>query len=112
VARIKAVLRRRQPSLAPVPLIAVDELTHTISVRATPLDLTVTEFNLLAAMARRPGVIHTRAQLLELANRDNFDVNDRAIDTHIKNLRRKLAQYLPDTDIIQSVYGLGYRVEY
>jgi two-component system response regulator BaeR len=62
-------------------------------------------------MAKRPGTIHSRAQLLDLVSRDNLDVTDRAIDSHIKNLRRKLSVLLPDVEIIHSVYGLGYRVE-
>jgi two-component system response regulator BaeR len=112
VARIKAILRRSHPAEAGVPLFEIDEPRRNIRVRGQLLELTTSEFNLLSAMARRPGVIHSRAQLLELASRDNLDVNDRAIDTHIKNLRRKLAQWLPQTEIIHSVYGLGYRVEW
>jgi two-component system response regulator BaeR len=62
-------------------------------------------------MARRPGVIFSRAQLLDLARRDSYDVTDRAIDTHIKNLRRKVAAVVPGLDLVHSVYGVGYRVE-
>lgn len=112
VARIKAILRRRRLPETAAPLIQVDEPSRVIRIGAQTLELTPTEFNLLAAMAAHPGVIYSRAQLLELARRDNLDVNDRAIDTHIKNLRRKLAQVLPDTEIIHSIYGLGYRVEW
>ena len=63
-------------------------------------------------MARRPGTIHSRAQLLDVASRDSLDVNDRAIDSHIKNLRRKIGAVLPEVEVIHSVYGLGYRVEF
>jgi two-component system response regulator BaeR len=62
-------------------------------------------------MAKRPGTIFSRAQLLDLVSRDNLEVTDRAIDSHIKNLRRKLAVHLPEVDVIHSVYGLGYRLE-
>ena len=62
-------------------------------------------------MVKRPGTIFSRAQLLDLASRDNLDVTDRAIDSHIKNLRRKLAAVIPDAEAIHSVYGLGYRFE-
>ena len=62
-------------------------------------------------MARRPGVIFPRAKLLDLARRDRYDVTDRAIDTHVKNLRRKLAVAAPDLELVHSVYGVGYRVE-
>jgi two-component system response regulator BaeR len=111
VARIKAVLRRRKPLPPGSMLVQVDEPTRTIRVRTQALDLTPSEYNLFSAMAQRPGRIYSRAQLLDIARRDNLDVSDRVIDTHIKNLRRKLAAFLPGIEIIHSVYGLGYRVD-
>jgi two-component system response regulator BaeR len=112
VARIKAILRRHRKPDEARRLIEVDESTRTVRIRSQPLDLTATEFNLFAAMARRPGTIHSRAQLLDVASRDSLDVNDRAVDSHIKNLRRKIAVLLPEVEVIHSVYGLGYRVEF
>ncbi len=112
IARIKAILRRhREPDNASRPLIEVDESTRTVRIRSQALGLTPTEYSLFAAMAKRPGTIHARAQLLDVAHRDSLDVSDRAIDSHIKNLRRKLAALIPEVDVIHSVYGLGYRVE-
>jgi len=111
VARIKAVLRRSSTLPTPAQILQIDVEARTARARAQLLDLTPTEFSLLAAMAKRPGTIFSRAQLLDLASRDNLDVTDRAIDSHIKNLRRKLAVHLPDVDIIHSVYGLGYRLD-
>lgn len=111
VARIKAVLRRSGPAAARTPLLDIDADSRTVRINAQPLELTPTEFSLLAAMAKRPGTIFSRAQLLDLVSRDNLEVTDRAIDSHIKNLRRKLAVSLPDVDVIHSVYGLGYRLE-
>lgn len=111
VARIKAVLRRSGPAAARKPLLEVDADSRTARIHAQPLELTPTEFSLLAAMAKRPGTIFSRAQLLDLVSRDNLEVTDRAIDSHIKNLRRKLAVHLPEVDVIHSVYGLGYRLE-
>ncbi|HEU4665176.1 MAG TPA: response regulator [Dokdonella sp.] len=111
VARIRAILRRAPSSSPPTPVARIDEARRTIWVRSRPLVLTPTEYVLLAAMIRRPGVIFSRAQLLDLARRDEWDVTDRAIDTHVKNLRRKIAAIAPDLDFIQSVYGVGYRVE-
>jgi two-component system response regulator BaeR len=111
MARIKAVLRRRHPADAGAPAIAIDDATRSARVHAHKLDLTLSEYQLLAAMARHPGTIFSRAQLLDLARADSLDVTDRAIDTHIKNLRRKLAAVLPGVDVIHSVYGVGYRVE-
>lgn len=110
MARIKTVLRRAQPSAAPAP-VQVDPQARRVTVHGQPLDLTPTEYALLAAMATRPGQVFARAQLLDLARHDALDVTDRAIDSHIKNLRRKLAAVLPDGEAIHSVYGLGYRFE-
>ena len=111
VARIKAVLRRSSTLPTPAQILQIDVEARTARACSQLLDLTPTEFSLLAAMAKRPGTIFSRAQLLDLASRDNLDVTDRAIDSHIKNLRRKLAVHLPDVDIIHSVYGLGYRLD-
>jgi two-component system response regulator BaeR len=110
IARIKAILRRsRKPD--DVRLVEIDEAARSVRIHSQLLDLTPMEFSLLAAMVRRPGAIYSRAQLLDLATRDNLDVADRAIDSHIKNLRRKLAAVMPDAEVIHSVYGLGYRFE-
>lgn len=121
VARIKAILRRLRKSDDGKPddsklddsrrLIEIDEATRTVRLRSQSLELTPTEYDLFVAMARRPGTIYSRAQLLDLARRDSLDVNDRAIDSHIKNLRRKISALMPETEVIQSIYGLGYRVE-
>jgi two-component system response regulator BaeR len=111
VARIKAVLRRQRRPDEGTRLISIDEPARSVRIGSHALDLTPTEYSLFAAMARRPGAIYSRAQLLDLARRDSLDVNDRVIDTHIKNLRRKLAALIPDVDVIHSVYGLGYRVD-
>lgn len=106
VARIQAILRRRT---VPARGLSLDPLTRSVYVHGHRVDLTPTEFQLLAALSARPGVIYTRAQLLDQANRDALDIADRAIDTHIKNLRRKLAAAAPEVEMIESVYGLGYR---
>ena len=111
VARIKALLRRAPPPAERRGAVEIDEATRSVRVLGHALELTRTEFDLLAAMAKRPGTIFSRAQLLDLANRDNLDVADRAVDTHIKNLRRKLARAAPDTELIRSIYGLGYRFD-
>jgi two-component system, OmpR family, response regulator BaeR len=110
VARIKAVLRRTG---RPAPAIAVDEATRRIAVHGKALDLTPTEYGILAALARRPGQVFARAQLLDLARAGNasLDVTDRAIDSHVKNLRKKLEAVLPGVDAIHSIYGLGYRFD-
>jgi two-component system, OmpR family, response regulator BaeR len=111
VARIKAILRRSRGAGDEARWIEVDEAARRVCIRSQWLDLTPTEYSLLAAMAKRPGTIFSRAKLLDLASGDNLDVADRAVDSHIKNLRRKLAAVLPDAELIHSVYGLGYRFE-
>lgn len=108
IARIKAVLRRAGPSQQ---LVRIDAAKRMVHLASRALELTTTEYTLFVAMASRPGVIFSRAQLLDLARADNLEVSDRAVDSHMKNLRRKIAEVLPDADLIQSVYGVGYRVE-
>jgi two-component system response regulator BaeR len=110
MARIKAILRRTGAT-APVRPISVDDSGQRICIHGRALDLTPSEFNILAGMARRPGQVFSRAHLLDLACQDSLDVTDRAVDSHIKNLRRKLAAALPDVDAIHSIYGLGYRLD-
>ena len=111
VARIKAILRRSGVPEAPL---AIDAAARRANVHGRPLDLTRTEFDLLAALAARPGQVFSRARLLELAGQDSLDhldVSDRAVDSHIKNLRRKLDAAAPGFEPIRSIYGLGYRFD-
>ncbi len=74
-------------------------------------ELTPSEYALFSAMAKRPGMIFARAQLLDVVRRDALDVADRAIDSHIKNLRLKIQSVAPDSDLIQSVYGRSKAVK-
>jgi two-component system response regulator BaeR len=111
MARIKAILRRSGGGTASV--LAVDAAARRIAVHGRPLDLTPTEYGILAALARRPGQVFSRAQLLDLAREGNpnLDATDRAIDSHVKNLRRKLDAALPGVEAIHAIYGLGYRFD-
>jgi two-component system response regulator BaeR len=110
MARIKAILRR---SGGAAPVLSVDADARRILVHGKPLDLTPSEYGILAALARRPGQVFSRARLLDLAREGNanLDANDRAIDSHVKNLRRKLETALPGVEAIHSIYGLGYRFD-
>ncbi|MBV1775284.1 response regulator [Burkholderiaceae bacterium DAT-1] len=115
MARVKVHLRRR-PSATPEPavsasLFVVDEAAQRIHCQGQLLNLTPQEFRLLMVLMRSPGRIFSRAHLLELAYDHSRDVFDRTVDSHIKNLRKKLATILPDLDVIHSVYGVGYRFE-
>lgn len=118
VARVQALLRRRgiatarAPAPAPaVAIVTVDMERQRASCLGRPLEPTPQELRLLAALVAQPGRVFSRAQLLELAYDDPSEVFDRAIDSHIKNLRKKFAAIAPDRAFIHSVYGLGYRYE-
>ena len=113
VARIKALLRRSEGALAkPVPAaFAVDEARQQIHWRGQPLSLTPVEFRLMRQLMSRPGQVFARARLLDTLHEDQRDVSDRAIDSHIKNLRRKLEQAGTGDAGISSVYGVGYRFD-
>ena len=115
LARIKTVLRRitqTAPEVARQSTLTLDEVQWQASIRGEPVPLTLREFRLLQALVRQSGRIFSRSQLLDLAYDDTLDVNERAIDSHIKNLRRKLkAADGRDHDWIRSVYGVGFAFE-
>ena len=113
VARIKALLRRSEGALAKpvVAAFAVDEARQQINWRGQPLPLTPVEFRLMRQLMSRPGQVFARARLLDTLHEDQRDVSDRAIDSHIKNLRRKLEQAGTGDAGISSVYGVGYRFD-
>jgi len=75
------------------------------------LDLAPTEYGLLATLLDHPGNVFSRSSLLNVVLPKGLNVSDRSIDSHIKNVRRKLVHAMPDPDPIQSVYGVGYRFE-
>ena len=114
VARVKAVLRRADATSAPSDVFrAVDVVLDLPRMRAEvagrTVELTPTEFELLATLARRPGRIFTRGQLLDEVRGVTFESYERAIDTHIKNLRRKIEPDPRQPRYILTVYGVGYR---
>lgn len=117
VARIKAILRRSAPNsstAAQTPSagqFSIDETAQSIFLQGKVLELTRSEYLILHCFLRHHGQVFSRAQLLDLANQDSLDVTDRAIDSHIKNLRKKIKHQLPDSDPIHSIYGLGYRFD-
>ncbi|MDF3031766.1 MAG: two-component system response regulator BaeR [Moraxellaceae bacterium] len=113
VARAGALLRRSgalQPS-GKAPRFAVDRVAMRISCQGQALDLTPQEYRLLEVLIGHPGRVFSRAQLLELAYDDSAEVFDRAIDSHVKNVRKKVAAVLGEETVIHSVYGVGYRFE-
>lgn len=112
VARVGVVLRRsgRAASDAAAAL-DIDEASQRISIDGQRLDLTPTEYRLLRLLASHPGRIYSRGQILDLAYDQDQDVSDRIIDSHVKNIRRKIAAIRPDGNIVHAVYGVGYRFE-
>lgn len=114
VARVKVVLRRSKPlgeTISTPPLFEIDEERARISVKGQRLDLTPTEYRLLKLFLSKPGRVFSRSQLLDLCYQQEQLVFDRVIDSHVKNLRRKIYRYLGDQEVIHSVYGVGYRYE-
>lgn len=110
IARVRAHLRRANGAVlqasAPMPAFKVDRARLRVLHNGIALNLTPVEFRLLAELIDHPERVYSRQQLLDVAHEDQRDNNDRTIDSHIKNIRRKLPP-----DCLQSVYGVGYRFE-
>jgi two-component system response regulator BaeR len=113
VARVKALLRRSRPAPhAPADAaIEIDAERMRVLVKGRPVALTAVEFRLLATLADQPGRVFSRDQLLTAAHREWRDVGDRSVDSHVRNLRRKLDACAPGFACIRSVYGVGYAYE-
>lgn len=112
MARVKALLRRAEGHLAaPERVWNIEDSGLRIAWRGHWLSLTPLEFRMLRHLLKQPGRVFSRGQLLESAHADLRDVSDRAIDTHVKNLRRKLQAVHAKDDCIASVYGVGYRFD-
>lgn len=120
VERVKAVLRRAQAREAGASAteasrvlergqLRLDPERHTCHWDDKPVTLTVTEFLILQALATRPGVVKTRDALMDAAYDDQVYVDDRTIDSHIKRLRKKFKVVDDDFDVIETLYGVGYR---
>jgi len=115
VARVRAVLRRSERAIEPREHLEVGELVLDLprlrtTVAGRVVDLTATEFQILGTLAREPGRVFTRSQLLDAVHGVAFDSYERAIDAHIKNIRRKIEADPARPRFIQTVYGVGYRV--
>jgi two-component system, OmpR family, response regulator ChvI len=120
VERVRAVLRRANPrSVAPLKEeearvlerghLRMDPERHTCTWKGEPVTLTVTEFLILRALAQRPGVVKSRNALMDAAYDDQVYVDDRTIDSHIKRLRKKFKAVDGNFDVIETLYGVGYR---
>ncbi len=121
IARVRAILRRVELLRANSNnnedsgeklvrgLLEMDPARHAVRWGGKTVNLTVTEFLILEALASRPGVVRTRDQLMDVAYQDDVYVDDRTIDSHIKRLRRKFREAAPDFSAIDTLYGAGYR---
>ena len=118
--RIRALLRRNEGARAegsgapPGGVLArgdlmLDETKHTCLWKGKPVQLTVTEFLLVKALALRPGMVKNRDQLIDAAYGENIYVDDRTIDSHVKRIRKKFRHTNDDFDQIETLYGIGYR---
>ena len=114
VARVKAILRRLEvtlPQQTPATGLHLDKEAYVASFSGKELDLTPVEFKLLQFLQSQPRKVFSRNSLLSELYDDHRIVTDRTVDTHIKNLRRKLDQADPTTEYITSVYGVGYKYD-
>lgn len=116
LVRVKAVLRRTSTTIKNTDQILIagniqlNIDTHQVTINGTELELTPNEFDILNLMIARPNNVFSRSQLIDKVQGYNFEGYERTIDFHIKNLRKKIAGHFPDKKIIQSVYGIGYKL--
>ena len=115
VARVRAVLRRSAAAAEPSDTIRpgggviLDLARMALTIDGRVVTLTATEFQLLATMARQPGRVFTRSQLLDAVHGVAFEAYERAIDAHVKNIRRKIEPDPRAPRYLQTIYGVGYR---
>jgi len=117
VARVKAILRRINPTdnantetQAKDLVLELNIENYQAKVHQHPVELTAIEFNLLKILASTPGRIYSRSQLIDMVYQDNRVVSERTIDSHIKKLRKKLNAIESDSELVQSVYSVGYKL--
>ena len=111
VSRVKAVLRRTQSTVRETEKLLIDRAGSRVLINGKDLGLTLVEFHLFITLHAQPGRIFSRLQLIDNIYKDHRTVNDRTVDSHIKKLRLKISQTDPGTDLIHSVYGIGYKYE-
>ena len=116
VARVKTIFRRAGTDSTPLEIIRVDDLfidveQHSVSLAGQPIELTPTEFEILVTLAKHPRRVFSRLQIMEQAQGDAFEGYERTIDAHIKNIRLKLEPNPKKPTYIQTVFGVGYKLE-
>ena len=118
IARIRAIFRRLQPTgrrdggerVLQVGDIVLDPSSHSLVVAGVPVDLTPTEYKLLELFISHPGQVFSRLQLIEKVQGDVFEGYERTVDSHIKNLRKKLDASMEEPHYIRTIYGVGYKL--
>lgn len=115
IARIRAILRRVQPLENKEPVLQAGKIllypnSHTVSMDGVIIDLTPTEYKLLELFLANPGKVFSRLQLVEKVQGYAFDGYERTMDSHIKNLRKKLNVSPEDQEYIKTIYGVGYKL--
>ena len=117
VARVRSVLRRshgggtaKPPRVLQLAALIMDIDRREVLLNGQPVDLTATEFNLLKAMLENPGFAFTRSELIEHALGYDYEGSERTLDSHMRNLRRKIEPGTQEPTYIQTVYGVGYRL--
>lgn len=117
IARCKTILKRRPAQTAQhanssrASQLRIDSGSYQIYLQDVALELTRSEYLILKYLAEHPSHVFSRAQLLDIAGEDKLNVTDRAVDSHIKNLRKKIQMIAVDAHPIHSIYGLGYRYD-
>ena len=116
VARVRAVLRRVNNETTPLADmisynngLTIDNIQHEVRLQDQVVPLTPTEFKILGALAKHPGRVYSRGQLVEIVQGHDFEGDDRVIDAHIKKIRQKIELTPSDPRIILTVYGVGYK---
>lgn len=117
LARVRAMLRRQQrmgeshvPEAIQIGELRMDVGRYEVTIAGDAVDMTRTEFSLLQALMQNPGYVFTRSELIEKALGHEYESIERSLDTHIKNLRRKIGDHPKKPTYIQTVYGVGYRM--
>ena len=117
VLRVRAILRRGRSSPAESPtesfgggILVIDESTRRVTVNGAPVELTPTEWGVLLALAAQPGRVCSRYELINRVRGYEFDGYERTVDSHVKNLRRKIEPDPSQPTIVQTVTGVGYRL--
>ena len=118
LARVTAVLRRHETKIVQktekiikADDLEIDQERHLVTWKNIPVNLTVTESMLLVSLAKRPGMVKNRSQLMDAAYDGTIYVSDRTIDSHVRNIRNKLKAVDSACDIILTVHGLGYKLK-